>query len=166
MKKIFSIGICLFIISITSAQQKSRTQLSGKVTDAKTGAPLTGAYIILAESKVGTTTDSTGNYTLTNIPFGHTLIEVSYSGYRSIVEHLDVKSGTNTRDFLLTSSIIENEAVTITAVGTATSIRKAPVPITRVNKTELLSTPSTNIIDAISRQPGVSQLTTGPAISK
>ena len=42
----------------------------------------------------------------------------------------------------------------------------APIPITRVNKTELLSTASSNIIDALSRQPGVSQLSTGPAVSK
>jgi iron complex outermembrane receptor protein len=56
--------------------------------------------------------------------------------------------------------------VTITAVGNATSARKAPIPITRVNRSELLATPATNIIDAISKQPGVSQVTSGPAISK
>jgi iron complex outermembrane receptor protein len=66
----------------------------------------------------------------------------------------------------LSSTFIENEAVTITAVGNATSIRKAPIPITRVNKSELLTTASSNIIDAISRQPGVSQVTSGPAVSK
>ena len=164
MKKLF-----VFIVSIFTmvfAYSQSRTQLSGKVTDAKTGAPLVRASIILAESRVGTLTDSSGNYSLKNIPPGHTLIEVSYEAYKSIVDHVDVKQGTNTKDFSLSPSIIENETVTITAVGSATSIRKAPIAITRVNKTELLSTPSTNIIDAISRQPGVSQLTTGPAISK
>jgi iron complex outermembrane receptor protein len=166
MKKIFSSGFCLLIVCISFAQQKNRTQLSGKVIDVKTGAPLPGASIILAESKVGTSADSNGNYILNNVPFGHTLIEVSYAGYKSLVEHLDIKPGTNTKNFSLASSIVENEAVTITAVGNATSVRKAPIPVTRVNKSELLSTPSTNIIDAISRQPGISQLTTGPAISK
>jgi iron complex outermembrane recepter protein len=160
---LISFLICAFF---SFAQQKNRTQLSGKVTDAKTGAPLANASIVLAESRVGAMTDSSGNYILKNVPFGHTLIEVSYAGYKSSVEHIDVKPGDNTKDFKLASSIVENEAVTITAVGSATSIRKAPIAITRVNKTELLSTPSTNIIDAISRQPGVSQLTTGPAISK
>lgn len=166
MKKIVSFSICLFIVCISFAQQKNRTQLSGKVIDVKTGTPLPGASIILAESKVGTSADSTGSYTLNNVPFGHTLIEVSYAGYKSSVEHVDIKPGNNTKNFALTSSIVENEAVTITAVGNATSVRKAPIPITRVNKSELLATPSTNIIDAISRQPGISQLTTGPAISK
>lgn len=155
--------ICSFL---SFAQQKSRTQLSGKIADTKTGAPLPGASITLAESRIGVMADSSGNYILKNIPIGHTLIEVSYAGYKSVVEHVDVKPGDNAKDFRLSSSIVENEAVTITAVGSATSVRKAPIPITRVNKTELLSTPSTNIIDAISRQPGVSQLSTGPAISK
>lgn len=166
MKKFFSFAFCFFIVGICFAQQKNRTQLSGKVTDVKTGAPLPGASVILAESKIGTSTDSSGNYILNNVPLGHTLIEVSYAGYKSSVEHVDIKTGTNTKNFTLTSSIVENEAVTITAVGNATSVRKAPIPITRVNKSELLATPSTNIIDAISRQPGISQLTTGPAISK
>ena len=166
MKKSFSFGLCLFIVCISFAQQKNRTQLSGKVTDAKTGSPLTGASIILSESKIGTSTDTAGNYILNNVPFGHTLMEISYSGYRSIVGHFDIKPGPNTKNFALTSSIVENEVVTITAVGSATSVRKAPIPITRVTKTELLATPSTNLIDAISRQPGISQLTTGPAVSK
>lgn len=166
MKKIFSFGFCLCITCISFAQQKNRTQLSGKITDVKTGAPLPGASIVLAESKIGTFADDSGNYALNNVPFGHTLIEVSYSGYKALVEHVDVEPGTNTHNFALTPSIVENEAVTITAVGNATSVRKAPISITRVNKAELLATPSTNIIDAISRQPGVSQLSTGPAISK
>lgn len=166
MKKIVCLGICLFIVCISFAQQKNRTQLFGKVTDSKTGLPLAGASVILAESRAGTMTDSSGDYILKNIPIGHTLIEVSFAGYKSAVEHVDVKPGINTKNFSIVPSVVENEAVTITAVGSATSVRKAPISITRINKTELLSTPSTNIIDAISRQPGVSELTTGPAISK
>jgi iron complex outermembrane recepter protein len=165
MKKTF-----LFLFSIISifafSQKPTRTQLTGKITDLKEGFPLPGASVILAESKTGTVSDSNGIYTLKNVPVGHTLIEVSYQGYKSTVQHVDITEGVNTHDFSLVSSIIENEAVTITAVGSATSTRKAPISITRVNKLELLATPSTNIIDAISRQPGVSQLTTGPAISK
>jgi iron complex outermembrane recepter protein len=166
MKKyIFSL-IFLFSTVTSFSQRPDRTTLTGKVTDSKEGFPLPGATVMLAESKTGTVSDSNGVYTLKNVPLGHTLIEVSYQGYKSIVQHIDIADGVNTKDFSLVSSIIENEAVTITAVGSATSIRKAPISITRVNKTELLATPSTNIIDAISRQPGVSQLTTGPAVSK
>jgi iron complex outermembrane receptor protein len=165
MKKILLFISALFILSITWGQQKNRTQLSGKVSDSKTGEPLAGASVVLSDSRVGTTTDSSGYYVLKNIPVGHTVIEISSLGYKTIVDHIDIVVNTE-KNFALVSSILENEGVTITAVGTATSIRKAPIPITRVSKTELLSTPSTNIIDALSHQPGVSQLSTGPAISK
>ena len=166
MKKLFLLAIGLFILHPSWSQARIRTQLSGKITDTQSGLPLAGASIILSNSRIGTTTDSSGNYLLKNLPAGHTIIEVSYTGYKSIVDHIDIISGNNTKDFSLVTSIVENEAVTITAVGSATSIRKAPISITRVTKTELLLMPSTNIIDAISRQPGVSQLSTGPAISK
>src|SRR5829696_4205911 len=166
MKRSSFLMALLFSLSFVFGQTQNRTQLTGKITDAKTGEPLEGASIIFAESKMGTAADSAGSYRLNNIPTGHALVEISYGGYKSIVEHIDIVSGENVKNFALISSIVENEAVTVTAVGSATSIRKAPIPITRVNKAQLLATPSTNIIDAISRQPGVSQLTTGPAVSK
>src|SRR5690349_1773508 len=114
-----SMLFCAFVLIAVPGFTQSRTQLAGTVTDAKTGRPLAGASVMLAESKVTTTTDSSGNYTLNNIPFGHALVEVSFTGYRSIVEHLDVQNGTNTKNFALVSSVIENETVTITAVGSA-----------------------------------------------
>lgn len=165
MKKLILFSILILTVYFGFSQQKSKAELSGKITDANTGQALVGASIVLVETKVGTITDPSGNYLFHNIPSGHALIEISSAGYRSIVEHVDIY-GTMQKDYKLVTSIIETEGVTITAVGAATSIRKAPISITRVNKEELLATPSSNIIDALRKQPGVSQLTTGPAISK
>jgi iron complex outermembrane receptor protein len=163
MKRSLLFIIASLIVIATSAQQK--VQLSGKITDAKTNIPLAGAAIILVDFRLTAISDSLGNYIFRNVPLGHTVIEISYVGYASIVEHIDITSGA-VKDFMLTTSVLENETVTVTAVATATSIRKAPISISRVNKAQLLATPSTNIIDALSKQPGISQVTTGPAISK
>lgn len=165
MKKILLIHILFLSLLTGFGQQKGKAQLSGKITDAKTGEALNGASIVLADSRQGTTTDTSGTYVFRNLPPGHTLIEISYEGYRSVVEHLDV-FGAVEKNFTLEASVIENEGVTVTAVGSATSIRKAPIPITSVSRQELLATPSTNIIDALRKQPGVNQISTGPAISK
>lgn len=166
MKKLAFL-ICSFgLLHACFCQQRIRTQLSGTVTDVATGKPLAAASIMLVEPRIGTISDSSGNYNLINVPLGHTLIEVSHAGYRNVVEHVDVVSGNNAKNFNLIHSVVENEAVTVTAVGAATSIRKAPVSVTRITKSELLSIPATNIIDAISRQPGVNQISTGPAVSK
>ncbi len=165
MKKHLLIAVSILITLSSQAQIKPRITLTGKVTDGVSGEVLTGASVLLADSKIGTTTDTAGVYVFENIPAGHTIIEISFAGYKTIVAHLDITDDTN-KNFQLTSAIIENEGVTVTGVAGATSIRKAPVPITKVSKGDLLSTASTNIIDALTRQPGVSQLSTGPAISK
>ncbi|HEX6333031.1 MAG TPA: TonB-dependent receptor plug domain-containing protein, partial [Flavisolibacter sp.] len=165
MKQIILIVVACLHVSVAGAQAKNRTQISGVITDMQTGQPLAGAYITISDTKAGTISDSTGAYLLKNVPVGHTIIEVSFYGYRTIVEHIDI-TGDVVRNFALSSAIIINEGITITGVAGATSIRRAPISISRVDKGTLLATSSTNIIDALSRQPGVSQLTTGPAISK
>jgi iron complex outermembrane receptor protein len=165
MKRIVLLTALYFCIAQSFSQTRIRTQLIGTVNDAKTGEALAGASVIIADSRIGTTTDRNGNFSINNVPTGHTIIEVSYAGYETVVDHIDI-SKQNQVTIQLKPSIREYEGVTVTGVAGATSIRKAPIAITRVNKTELLTTPSTNIIDALSRQPGISQLSTGPSISK
>src|SRR5688500_3080768 len=165
MRKLIAFSAILFASQLLFSQARIRTQLTGKVTDAKTGEALPGASVVIADSRIGTSTDSQGVFTFNNLPAGHAIIEVSYAGYETFVDHIDIAQ-INRMNFQLKRSVREYEGVTVTGVAGATSIRKAPIPITRINKNELLVTPSTNIIDALSRQPGVSQLSTGPAISK
>ena len=56
--------------------------------------------------------------------------------------------------------------VTVTGVTGDTKLKHATAPVSIVTPQILRATASTNIIDAISHQPGVSQLTTGGSISK
>ncbi|HSB93144.1 MAG TPA: TonB-dependent receptor plug domain-containing protein, partial [Flavitalea sp.] len=165
MKRSILFLICFQLFNLLNAQQKNRIQLSGKVTDASTGLPLVGASIVLSENKNGTVSDSAGNYMLSNLPPGHALVEVSFLGYRSAVEHLDL-AGAAQRNFYLQPSIRENETVVVTGIAGSSSTRKSPVPISRITKAELIAIPATNLIDALSHQPGLSQVSTGPAISK
>lgn len=142
-----------------------RVSLSGKVTDSKTGEPLPGASIYFADEKLGTSADAKGQYTISNIPDGHHIIEISFSGYGTIVEHLELLTNTE-KDFALSTVITENQGVVVTGVSGATSIRKSPISIATLRKSQLLQSSATNIVDALTKIPGVSQLSTGPAISK
>ena len=56
--------------------------------------------------------------------------------------------------------------VTVTGVTGDTKLKNTTTPVSIVTPQELRATASTNIIDAIAQQPGVSQLTTGSSISK
>ena len=58
-----------------------------------------------------------------------------------------------------------NELV-VTGVTGDTKLKNSTAPISIVSGKELRQTTSTNIIDAIAKQPGVAQITTGSGISK
>lgn len=58
------------------------------------------------------------------------------------------------------------DEVVVTGVTGTTHIRAIAAPVSVVSNASLRSHQSTNIIDAISHQPGISQVTTGSGISK
>ncbi|HUC82740.1 MAG TPA: TonB-dependent receptor [Flavisolibacter sp.] len=164
MQKFLLFVICLFQLSITQAQTKTLT-LTGKVTDAQTGQPLAGANVVIADARIGAITNANGDYQFNNIPTGHHILEVSYSGFNTAVLHIDVHAA-STQNFALTPAVREQQGITITGVAQATNVRNSPVPVTIMRKEDMLHTPATNIVDLLSRQPGVSQISTGPAVSK
>lgn len=153
------------ISDVVTSDKKHLASYSGKITDAATGLPLAGANVHLADLKTGTVADVNGHFTFSNIPIGHHLIEVSHIGYVSLIEHIDIATST-VKNFALQPAIVENRTVIVTGVTNATSIRKTPVPVTSIRKTELLQSTSSNIIDALAKKPGISQIGTGPGISK
>jgi iron complex outermembrane receptor protein len=69
-------------------------------------------------------------------------------------------------DFELSLQYTEQSAVVVTGQSKATQIKRSPVPIVTMSHADIVGNLSTNIIDAISKLPGVTQLTTGPNVSK
>ena len=56
--------------------------------------------------------------------------------------------------------------LTVTGITGDTKLKNSPAPVSLLTAKELRQTTSTNIIDAIAKQPGVAQITTGSGISK
>ncbi|RYY39532.1 MAG: TonB-dependent receptor [Chitinophagaceae bacterium] len=162
--KIFPALLVSFIAFSASAQVRTLS-LRGTVRDVASGEPIPGASVYFSEAHRGTSADSNGHYRIGNLTPGHYLAEVSSTGYTPIVVHLDLLAD-ETQDFRLHAAVIENRGVVVTGVASSTSNRNTPVPVSVLRKTQLLETPSTNIIDALSKQPGIAQISTGPAVSK
>ncbi len=92
-------------------------------------------------------------------------MEISFLGYNTIAEYVNIK-GDLQKDFLMHPSVTEQNAVIVTGVSNATRLKNLPTPISIVRREELLQANSTNLIDALSKKPGISQLTSGASISK
>ncbi len=61
---------------------------------------------------------------------------------------------------------LELNEVIVTGLTGETKMKYSPTPVSIVSGKELRQISSTNIIDAIARQPGIAQITTGSGISK
>jgi len=144
---------------------KVKGTFSGVVTDEATGLPLQGVSVFIADLKIGSYTNSTGAFMINNISEGNHLVEISHIGYTTIAININI-IGDIKKDFSLSASIIENNAVIITGVTKATQLKKMPFQVSVMRKEDLLQTASPNIIESITKNAGVSSLMTGPAISK
>jgi iron complex outermembrane receptor protein len=163
------ISLLLLVLICTNSYSKAQSKkqsfiLSGRVMDESTGQPLQGASIYFPEFKKGVIAGSNGTYEIT-LPQGEHIIEVSFIGF-SIYTKTVILKAAHVEDFKLGHSAVENSNVTVTSFLRATSSRKTPTPITILKKEDFFKSASTNFIDALSKTPGVSQLSTGPAVSK
>jgi protocatechuate 3,4-dioxygenase beta subunit/prenyltransferase beta subunit len=74
--------------------QSTTGSATGKVIDATTGQPLNGVSVVLqGNTNIKTTTDSTGAFTLSNIPAGNQKISLSYSGYGTTTVSANIPGG-------------------------------------------------------------------------
>ncbi len=161
---IYSFLTILLLSSFSGIADKG--MLTGKVTDAATNKPLVGASIFITEIKTGAVTKEDGTFTTPIVPSGKYLVEVSFQGYESNIQTIEI-NGTITKNFALKITYAEHENVTVTGVASAIKTKESVQPISIVKKTDLLKEASTNIIDALTHQvPGLTALSTGPAISK
>lgn len=161
MKKYLAAFLLLWVALHTAAQNS----LTGIITDKNTNAPLIGALVYIPDLKQGASTNANGQYTIDNLPQGSFLVEVRYLSYNTLVKTIKIQDQT-TQNFTLEEAVAEVQEVVVTGVSKATEMRQNPVPAIIVPKNIMLQQGNTNIIDAIARQPGINQITTGAAISK
>ncbi|HEX3080351.1 MAG TPA: TonB-dependent receptor [Puia sp.] len=170
--KTFLLLIFSGIYFISSAQTSSKSNfstylgtLSGKVTDSTTGKPLPGASVYIADLKLGVVADESGNYRFANLPSGTYLVEAHAIGHSTQIKDITI-SEKAVLNFELSLQYTEQSAVVVTGQSKATQIKRSPIPIVTMSHADIVANLSTNIIDAISKLPGVTQLTTGPNVSK
>lgn len=150
---------------LASAIPEQKTSLTGNVKDKQTGEALPGVTIYIPDLKTGAVSTIDGTYKIENLPSTKILVQVSFLGYKTIIEMIDLSSIAS-KDFVMEISIKEINEVVVTGTSKATEIRKSPIPIVAIDKNHIDQNLNTNVIDVIAQLPGVSTVTTGPNVSK
>ncbi|MFD2285516.1 TonB-dependent receptor [Pedobacter petrophilus] len=166
MKKLQLIRLMIIYTLISStAFATALKDITGKVIDASNNQALAGATIYIPDLKVTAVTNNDGEFTINNLPSkGSYLMEVHYIGYKTATQIVNFATPPNIT-FALQPTAIETREVVITGSMISSTSKRNSASSTVIGKDQLLA-PSTNLIDALTRIPGVSQITTGPSISK
>jgi TonB-linked SusC/RagA family outer membrane protein len=127
MKKMF--GLCLVLLFIAITMRAQDIVVSGKVSDAKTGAAIAGVSVTVKGGSIATQTNGEGSYRLNAVPKGSTLV-FSFVSYRSFEtknisgNQLNVlleEEASQMNEVIVTANAIKREA---RSLGYATSTIK------------------------------------------
>jgi iron complex outermembrane receptor protein len=158
-------SIVFFIFHFSFFVSSEAQSLSGTITDSANNQTIPGAVVFIPQLKLETATDIKGNYKISPIPKGTYEIEVEILGYATLTKQITI-NGDKIQNFVLTVSASSEKEVVITSLGNLTDTKRSPVPVTIVTHDAMLQETSTNVVDAISTQPGIDAITTGPGVSK
>ena len=111
----------------------SQNNISGTVTSSS-GEPLIGATIRIENTYLGTTTRQDGKYVLSGLTDQSYLIKVSYVGYETQSQHVQINGKDVVLDFRLTLDNIMADELTVTAIKAGDN---TPTTFTNLSKTEI-----------------------------
>jgi iron complex outermembrane receptor protein len=160
-KKYLLFVITLFICNYIFSQ----VVISGKVTDRSTNEALAGATVFIPDLQSGAITKDDGTYTIKSLPKGKFLLQIKFIGYATITQYIDL-SINSVLNFALEPSVCKEKEIVITGSAISSDNNRSSVSVVTVAKDDLITSAATNVINALTSIPGVSEITTGSGVSK
>lgn len=147
MKRFFLI---LLIFNWSVIQGFGQTILIEGSVKGKDGQPIEDAYVTLAAKNISALTDISGKYRLNGNVSGTQTIRVSYAGFKTVEKQITLNAGqTNLVDFVLEQSVIDLNAIVVTATRSGRPLKDAPIHTQVVYGSELQKTDANSLGDAL-----------------
>lgn len=143
---------------------QSHYEVSGTVVD-ENNKPLTGATVFLFPVKKGTITDASGNFSINNLSIGTYSIEISFIGYKTLIDTITLV-GNKKYKFQLEVSALSLQEVVVTDNYFETRKKEESLNIEIVNDAYLKQNLGGSLIGSLERLPGVTKIDIGSGQSK
>ncbi len=134
----------------------SQVFITGEITGAK-GQSLAGVSITLRGTYDGGTTDSAGRYSIETFESGSHVLDISFTGYRTVEKEIELSGRNLVQDIQLKEMITELKAVVISAGTFEAGDKKKGTVLSAL---DIVTTASANgdITEAIKSLPGAQQV--------
>ena len=155
LKKLF-----LLVFAFTTVSVCAQVTLGGIVVDSETGKPVQGANIRVEHSLSGTSANSKGEFTISNLPE-----QESYKLSVTHVSYLPVTVTTgqdNSIIIKMQESYINLGQVVVTGTGTHRRMTNSPIPIQVITAKDIENAGATSLEDALTKlSPSITTMTNG-----
>ncbi|MBL9195327.1 MAG: carboxypeptidase-like regulatory domain-containing protein [Opitutaceae bacterium] len=110
--------LALLFVSSLPAQEGGSGRITGVVTSKSSGNALQGAVVLIPSLNRSALTDSTGSFSLRDLPAGALEVVVSYSGFTESSQRVVAESGKNVELSiqLASAEVVQLEAFTVESV--------------------------------------------------
>lgn len=158
-KNILCLGMLCLFLWLNIAQgiaQNTDSHLTGHVLDETTGEHLPFVTVQVKGTNIGTATDESGHFLLTNLPLGEHTIIFSYVGYETKEQPVVVISNMTTEikvSIREKSHLLNN--VVVTANRYATKQQEVATIVNVISPMVIESTTSNSMADVLNFQTGV-----------
>ena len=150
MKKTILTLLCFFSIAAIFSQ----TEITGNVKD-NSGVPIAGANVLILGSSTGATTDFDGNFSFMANLEGAQTIQVSYLGYETFEQSINLDGTEISLQIILKEGGNELDAVVLTATSTTRSQKETPLSITSFGAKQLSQKGTSSQADILRSVPGI-----------
>ncbi|HET6527630.1 MAG TPA: carboxypeptidase-like regulatory domain-containing protein, partial [Balneolaceae bacterium] len=146
--------VILFLVPVTSVAQ-NRASVSGYVRDGRTGNTLIAANLKLADLQKGTTTDTSGYFSLTDLQADTYLLIVSYMGYQRFEKKVKLEKGEHLQLYirLKPEGYLLDEVVVQSQRKNAYSISSAHIKAAFIQKTPTVF--QADVFRSLQLRPGI-----------
>ena len=149
------VQILIFYLFLPSVVFSQGVSLSGKVTGLDSTS-VTGAAITLKATTFGTVTDKNGFYKIDKIIPGTYTLRVSFVGFETLEQTVDIRNEENHFDFYLRESNIDLNEVVVTGTKSEKALKNAPILTQIISARKMLELGITNVVDALQNMvPGL-----------
>lgn len=161
MKNIYITMLLALFVQFTFAQKT----LKGNITNKEDQTPLEQVSIYFPQLEKGTVTNADGFFEINNLPSGKFKIVISYIGFQTYSQTVDLLEPTTQLSLDLMPSAIEMEEVIVSTPFHKLQ-RENVMKVERTSIKDLKSAGAVNLSEGITNIPGVESVSTGVGIGK
>lgn len=147
MKLILTSSIWVFHVLSASGQ----VEITGKVFDDKSGSPVAGATVVLADRSAGAVTDEDGVFLL-EVPALPVTVTISFAGYEDLTVAITTISP---ETFRLKEEVSQLEEMVVKAERVSQKQKEEPLTVESIGIKEIREVPSASFYESLGNLKGV-----------